>query len=243
MRRAISSVSAQYQAEIDRLDPVLNDGEAKAIIAGTASVNNSDFDGTKSISMRNISSEKVSSAVSEYQKIYDAYKYLDKAVASIPQKNSIPSYVTASHKLVNTMGDTFVNTTLSFYNETVELNGKIASMNERISEHEGEMTEQKKLYEDTLENLMTLAKTNAVILEAGDYDSIRIYVSGKARYLISEAGTDAEFKVEKTSIKGKIFRMEDKSFRFEVSEDKDGNKTFISFEALASGTPVKILGK
>ena len=45
-----------------------------------------------------------------YQKIFDDYSYLDKTVASIPQKNSIPSYVAASHKLVNSMGENFINT-------------------------------------------------------------------------------------------------------------------------------------
>ena len=47
--------------------------------------------------------EKLANAMNEYQKLYDDYKYLDKAVKELPQKNSIPSYVSASHELVNEM--------------------------------------------------------------------------------------------------------------------------------------------
>ena len=80
-------------------------------------------------------------------------------------------------------------------------------------------------------------------MSATDYEDIKIYVSGKARYLIGDEGADAEIKIEKLTVKGKIFREEDDSFRFEVSEDKNGNRPEIPFEILVCGTPVKILSK
>lgn len=254
MRVAVGSVSAQYQSEIDKLDPVLNDKTAKEIIARSSSNFVQDFNGASALQNRGISSAKVSSAIDSYQTLFDDYTYLDKTVASIPQKNSIPAYVAASHKLVNSMGENFLNTTVSFYNETVELNGKISELNETINSlnesiketnaaHQEELTSQQSFYEDTMENLMTLAKTSAIILTAKDYDSIMLYVAGKARYLISEEGADSEFKIDKLTVKGKIFRQEDESFKFVVLEDKSGNLPDIPFELLTCGMPVKILSK
>ena len=254
MRAAVGSVSAQYQSEIDKLDPVLNDKAAKEIISKTNSMYAGDFNGSAVLSSRGLSSSKVSSVMDAYQNLFDQYNYLDKTVASIPQKNSIPSYVAASHKLVNTMGETFVNTTVSFYNETVELNGRINDLNEKITKlnktldetiaaNREELTSQQAFYENTMENLMTLAKTNAIILTAEDYEKISIYVSAKARYLIGENGADAEFKADKVTVKGKIIAQENDTFRFVVAEDKVGNMPAIPFEALYCGTPVKILSK
>ena len=254
IRAAVSSVSAQYQSEIDKLDPVLTDRVAKEIITRTSSTFAQDFNGASALTNRGINSTKVSSAMDSYQKIFDDYSYLDKTVASIPQKNSIPSYVAASHKLVNSMGENFINTTVSFYNETVELNGKINELNSKVTELNGtiksikeknreDMAAQQAFYEDTMEQLMDAIKTSAIILSATDYEDISVYVAGKARYLITEEGTDAEFKAEKLTVKGKIFRQEDDTFKFTVVEDKSGKLPAIQFDLINRGTPVKILGK
>ena len=152
------------------------------------------------------------------------------------------------------MGETFINTTVSFYNETVELNGKINELNSKVSELNGtiksiteknreDMAAQQAVYEDTMEQLMDVIKTSAIILSATDYENISIYVAGKARYLITEEGTDAEFKVDKLSVKGKIFRQEDGTFKFTVVEDKSGKLPVIQFDLLTKGIPVKIMGK
>ena len=242
MRTAVSNVSAQYQAEIALLDPNLNDAKANSIISGTKAAGFADFNAGTTVSQRGINSQKVVSVLNDYQKIYDDYKYLDKTVAGIPQKNSIPSYVAASHKLVNKMSSAFADTTISFYNETVQLNGKINSLTDELEESRKQISQQQEYYEQSYETLLGLAKTSAVLVSATDYDSIKIYVTGKARYLITEAGADAEFKADKT-IKGKIFRAEDDSFYFVVGEDKEGNRLEVNFESVVPGTPVKILGK
>ncbi len=242
MRTAVSNVSAQYQAEIALLDPNLNDAKANSIISGTKAAGFADFNAGTTVSQRGINSQKVVSVLNDYQKIYDDYKYLDKTVAGIPQKNSIPSYVAASHKLVNKMSSAFADTTISLYNETVQLNGKINSLTDELEESRKQISQQQEYYEQSYETLLGLAKTSAVLVSATDYDSIKIYVTGKARYLITEAGADAEFKADKT-IKGKIFRAEDDSFYFVVGEDKEGNRLEVNFESVVPGTPVKILGK
>ena len=242
MRSAVSSVSAQYQTELALLDPKLNDEKAGSIIQKTKTSAASDFDAKTLMAAKNLSSQKISNVMNEYQKLYDDYKYLDKAVTAVPQKNSIPSYVAASHELVNEMGASFVNTTASLYNETVQLNGKIKNLSDELTESKKQISEQQAFYEQTYETLLTLAKTNAVIVFGTDYDSIRVYVTGKARYLITEEGADAEFKADK-NIKGKIFRAEDDSFYFEVGSDKNGERYEVNFDSIVPGTPVKILSK
>ena len=243
MRAAVSSVSAQYEAEIALLDPTLKDSQADTIIANTKAAGAADFNASSAMNKRGINSQKVAAAMYDYQKIYDDYAYLDKAVAALPQKNSIPSYVDASHKLVNNMSEAFADTTLAFYNETVDLNSKINSLTNELSESKRQITEQQNFYEQAYENLLTLAKTNAILVFATDYDNMHVYVSGKARYLITEAGADAEFKVENKTIKGKIFRAEDDTFYFVVGEDKAGNRLEVNFDAVVPGTSVKILSK
>ncbi len=242
MRNAVSSVSLQYQNEIAMLDPVLNDAEAAEIIKNAEAAGAGDFNSAETMSANGVSGQRISVSMNEYQKLYDDYKYLDTAVSAIPQKNSIPSYVSASHKLVNQMSQTFADTTISLYNETIQLNGKINSLNSQLAESSKQLQEQQIFYEQSYETLLTLAKTNAVIVSGKNYEHILIYVTGKARYLITEQGADAEFKADKT-VKGKIFRAEDDSFYFVVGTDKDGNQLEVNFDSVVPGTPVKILGK
>ncbi len=242
MRNAVNSVSDQYLAEIALLDPKLEDERAAGIIVNANTANAADFDSETAMKARSLTSQRVSAAMSDYQKLYDDYNYLDKAVSALPQKNSIPSYVAASHKLVNQMGAAFADTTASLYNETVQLNTKINSLSGELAESKEQIRLQQDSYEVAYETLLSLAKTNAIIVFGTDYDNMRVYVTGKARYLITEAGADAEFKADKT-VKGKIFRAEDNSFYFEVGSDKNGNRYEVNFDAVVPGTPVKILSK
>lgn len=245
MRRAVGSVSEQYQAEIALLDPRLNDSKANRIIAETKNSSAVDFNGASALNARGITSTQLTGAMNNYQKLYDDYKYLDKALVALPQKNSIPSYVAASRKLVNQMGAAFSNTAVSLYNENAELTGKINSLSGELAESQKQIKLQQASYEVAYDNLLSLAKTNAVLVYATNYENMRVYIAEKARYLITENGADAEFKADKT-IKGKIFRdqeSEEDSFYFVVGNDKNGNRFEVNFEAIVPGTPVKILSK
>ena len=245
MRRAVGSVSEQYQAEIALLDPRLNDSKANRIIAETKNSSAVDFNGASALNARGITSTQLTGAMNNYQKLYDDYKYLDKALVALPQKNSIPSYVAASRKLVNQMGAAFTNTAVSLYNENAELTGKINSLSGELAESQNQIKLQQASYEVAYENLLSLAKTNAVLVYATNYENMRVYIAEKARYLITEDGAEAEFKADKT-VKGKIFRdqeSEEDSFYFVVGNDKNGNRFEVNFEAIVPGTPVKILSK
>lgn len=242
MRAAVSSVSSQYQAEIALLDPKLNDAEAGKIIAKANSSGAADFNASTALNERGITGQRLAADMKEYQELYDSYSYLDKTVAGLPQKNSIPSYVKASHKLVNQMGQAFADTTANLYKENLELSDKIADLAKELSDSRQATADQKGYFENSYETLMALVKTSAVLEFASDYEHMPVYVAGKARYLIGENGADAEFKADKT-IKGKILRAEDDSFYFEVGNDKNGERFEVNFESIAPGTPVKILSK
>ena len=238
IRQAVTSVSKQYQSELESLDPKLSDSKADAIIANASSSPAADFDAEALV----YGGAALKESAEKYQALYDDYKYLASAVAALPQKNSIPKYVSASRHLVNSMGKTFAETTNSLYRETQTLNSKINTLTDELAESKKDIVNQKEYYETSYETLMTFAKTNALIIFAEDYETIPVYVAGKARYLITEEGADAEFKADKT-VKGKIFRAEDDTFYFVVNTDKEGNLLSVNFEEVTPGTPVKILSK
>lgn len=253
MRKAVAEVSAQYQKEIDALDPTIRDDYAIDIIDDAKSVKTPDFNGTQLLIENSVVSDKVMSFVTDYQEIYNNFKYLDDVVASIPQKNSIPHYVSSARILVNDMGEAFIDATVSYYNENTELNNKIKGLNSKIdqmnrdfdkerNDYETKLANQRDYLEESMTALLTVAKSSAMVLEAADYDGIVIFIAPQARYLITEAGADAEIKAGK-GIKGKIYRNEDDTFRFEVNPDKEGNLPEINFETITSGTLVKILSK
>ena len=244
IRNAVAEVSKQYQHEIDLLDPTIYDTTADNIIQEAKNLQAPDFDGATRLLRDSIASEKVSSFVENYQKIYDDFRYLDDVVASIPQKNSIPKYVASARILVNDMGDSFVDSAVSFYEETVKLNDRIIGLNQKIEERNTEMKIQQEMYENSLSNILNALKASAMVLEGSNYDDIRIYVAPRAYFLIDEAedGANAEIKAGKT-YKGKIFRTSENSFRFEVAPDKDGNLPEIDFTLLEVGSTVKIFSK
>ncbi|MCR4579603.1 MAG: hypothetical protein K5681_04570 [Treponema sp.] len=243
MRVAINQVVEKYQAEIDKLDPKLSDSTANAIIYGETSQSKESFNGSEVLSQNEISEDSFVNAVSDYQKKYNQYMYLDDTVASIPQKYSIPEYVSAARSLVNSMSDSYMDTTLSYYEEK-------SALNQKIEEGKEEMGRRQQLYEQVMTNMLTGLKSNAAILSGSGYEDIIIYLAPQARYLVTEEeGAEAEFKLEKTSVKGSIIHEKDDEitgqpvYRFVVAEDKEGNLPELDFSLLIPGQTVKILSK
>ena len=237
MRKAVNDVVTLYQARIDVLDPTIHDTKADEIIGSAYEPTESEkrFNASAAVENNGITDERFVDYLENYQDVYGKYRYLDETVSSIPQENSIPSYVASSRALVEDMGQLFTDTTVSYYEEKNLLEKEIQKKQE-------EKIIQQELYENVLDNVMTVAKTNAVVLSASSAEDIQIFVSPKARYLISEEGADAEFKADKT-VKGKIFAKEDGSYVFVQSADKDGNFTEFDISLVLPGLSVKILSK
>lgn len=253
IRNSVANVSKKYQQEIDTLDPKLKDEKANTIITNAGNNYTFDVDGETYMVSRGITAEKVANLVDDYQKVYDDYKYLDDVVASIPQKYSIPKYVSAARTLVNEMGESFLETTANFYEETVYLNNEISGLNKKIDQmnvnferervgFKEDLKKQREMYESNFETILLLAKTNAIVTYQEGYDKIDIYVTPQARYLIREEGADAEIRATKP-VKGKIFRDENDDFYFVVGTDKDGNTLEVDFTTIIPGVSVKILSK
>ena len=192
MRNTVLEVTNKYQAEIDTLDPQLNDENANSIIQEVSMYDVENFTGKQMFAESEIDSEEIENAMNAYQNFYDEYDYIDKTVASIPQKKSIPQYVKTSRSLVNAMGKTFYSTTMSLYDETVELNLEIDDLNDEIelreqkieeknqeikkinadfeverknieNEHQNNLKKQQEEFEETLAFLMGVQNTSAII--------------------------------------------------------------------------------
>ena len=286
IRESVGRVSKNYQEEIDKLDPNLSDRKATSIIEKTEITQTPDFDGAAGMNARYMSSKKVNAAVEKYQQLYDDYRYLDDQVAKIPQKNSIPKYVAAARTLVNGMGESFLDSTSDFYNETVLLNRKIDTLGNQIEslkqqkeeqkkeyesnfekqkkdyesifekqkkeyesnfekqkkDYESIFGKQKKDYESIFENMMNGTDTKAIVIQATDYENIKVYVSESARMTVKEKGAEgaeAELKNGDSIVKGFVVENEDGSFSFKVAKDEYGNLLPIDFSSIKKGSSVE----
>ncbi len=240
IRNSVVTVSQKYQAEIATLDPQLNDENANEIILAAEENPKDDVDSALFISENSSSQDAALEVIlTEYQQIYDDYKYLDDEIASLPLKNSIPNYKKATRNLVNQMGETFLQTTTEYYEKNEELTSTLKAERQ---EHETKLDKIQSDYEVILQSLLPSAKTNAIITSTDGVNQIDIYVLPKAAYLITSEGADAEFKADKT-IKGKIFRNEKGKYYFEIGTDKEGNRLQVDFSKVEPGLAVKILSK
>ena len=255
MRLAINQVVEKYQAEIDRLDPKLRplDPEGYAIIDGKKSDDNTaDFNGGAALARKNISEARFVSRVSDYQEKYNQYKYLDDKIAGIPQKYSIPEYVATARKLVNEMAQSYLNTTVEFYQEKTALNNEITALNNEIKDYRRQIAAQRSLYEQNMDNMLAALKSGAAVLSAKGFGSIQVYVVPQFRQMIVDSGTEgipAEFRADKLTVKGRVVAdgtdadYGTQKFRFIVSEDKDGSLPKIDFSFVTPGLTIRLQTK
>ncbi|MCR5435769.1 MAG: hypothetical protein K6E97_01750 [Treponema sp.] len=256
VRNAVGEVAGRYKAELNNLDPVLKDSRADSIIEETKN-KNSDLLSTRSFVQENkISNETVASGVTEYQTLYDDYKYLKKPVSSLPQKNSVPEYVNAMDRLVDQMGQTFVSTLNELNKENLNLKAEIEKLNENITKinQEKEALNQRiatlgntyksrlDIYTDCISELVQYTPFNAVVVTATDKDNITIYVAPKARYLVTENGTPVEI-VGLENVRGKIYPFGQDYFLFMPELDAEGNPVSFNLSNVKPGAQVKILQK
>ena len=153
MREAVNNVATKYQAEIDSLDPKLTDIKANLILGTVEPVD--DFNGPFQVVSANIDDPEFVKSVKKYQSLYDNYKYLDDAIKSLPQKNSIPSYGAASRSLVNAMSSTYINSSMVFYKNIVVQRNQINDLTTRMEQQrvkfENDLATTKQTYENKLE--------------------------------------------------------------------------------------------
>lgn len=193
MRDAVNNVVTKYQAEIDALDPKLSDIKANLILSTVEAKD--DFNGTFKLVNENIEDPEVIKSVKKYQSLYDDYTYLDNAVRAIPQKNSIPSYVAASRSLVNSMSETYINSSLAYYKNIVNQRNQINNLNAKMEQqrikYEKDIADTKLSYENKLQSEKNAHEAEMTAANNAHLDEIK---ATKASYEAKLAKTSADAK-------------------------------------------------
>ena len=184
--------------------------------------------------------------------MYDKYKYLRKAVAAIPQKNSIPSYVSTTNKIVDQMGETFADAMIKMQEDKASLNlqiddltGQLAALQEEMQKELSKMEQMYKrvgyAYADCINEMLNQTNHNAVVVYSTSASSVVIFVTPRARYLITADGAPVEITGKKT-IRGTIYPFDQGYYKFvpAVSEEEGSEEEF-NFRDVVAGSPVKLL--
>lgn len=229
IRKSVKTVQEKYQAEIDTLDPILKDSKAKNILEDTEEVQVEDFNADFIISENSINDKNLISELEQFQEYFDNYQYLNSKISSIPQKNTIPTYVEANNTFVKKMGETFSQTATNLYAQNEELKNQMENKIKRS--------------EEIYTKILTSSKANALIYSANSLDDIQIFIAERSRFLVDKKnGINAEFSIGKKSIKGTIVLDKDDIFRFYIALDEE-NEAPIEIETILPGTLVKLLTK
>jgi len=266
IRSAVSEVSQKYLNEIAKLDPDLKNDKMAYTVSVLAASETESFDSKKIIEENAIKDESVAQGLKLFQDSYSQYSSVLEPFENIPYKHSLPSYIKASKKLVDNMGQTFGSVSLKLYGEKEELNGKIDNLNNQISGLNSQIAQIKKdneaekqklreefaqekavLAQDYIglyDGILASAKASAVVVSAHSKDSIRIYIVPDQRDHISQEGVGAEIKASK-SIKGIVKPIADEPgfYLFENALDKKGEPIEFDFELISAGQIVKISSK
>lgn len=245
MREAVHNVATRYQAEIDTLDPKLNDTKANEIIA--ASPETADFEGAVQLDNARIHEEKVVESINEYQALYDDYKYLDDVIKSIPQKHSIPDYVSATRNLVNNMSQTYVDTSVGYYQDIVAKRQEIDNLNQFIEDqklhYENVMENAKNATSSYLSAIFKSLQVDAIILAIDENQSVQIAVSPEAKEIITKDGIPARIKVDmKYEGAGESIDSTETTGVPELPEEAEAPEVLPSGAAIESGSGNYISG-
>jgi hypothetical protein len=106
---AVSKLADAYHAEVDSLDPVLNDNRADVILKRTAGMPSKPDDVPSYLASfpENVLTDDFMERMAEVQNLFSDYQYLHNAMSGIPQKHSIAGYKTSETRLVNQIGTEF----------------------------------------------------------------------------------------------------------------------------------------
>ena len=268
IKDSVTEVAKKYQAEIDTLDPVIQNEVTDALISDYKNDTEAQpFDSLDYLTLELLSDDLASTAIEQGQEIYNKYELLNNVIASIPQKHSIPSYVAASKYYVDELSNEFANSTVQMYNEKVEI---IDDFTNQVNELESELeTERQKLqnleklykeqgdllkqtetdynnavnqnfiHKKVFENILLQNRWNAIVISAKNKDSIDVYVRSDA---VESLFVDNKVEAEITKVvKGTITNNLDGSFTFVPHKtDKNGKPIEFDLALVTNGAQVKL---
>lgn len=250
-RSAVNQVSNKYQAEINKLDPLIKDEKADELIKNNLFKFSRVYDSQDLLEENQNISEEVKALLLQYQELYDNYKYLRNYIASVPQKKSIPDYVSTTNKFVDQMGQTFSDATIQLNKKTIELQEQIVELNTQMQqlvqaqEQEKSALEQyyKRInfsYSDCLNLMLSQMNANAVVAYATAKDNIGVFVIPRARVTLNPEGTNVKI-YGKNVVNGRIVPYENGYYYFVPSLDEEGNQIDFNFKDVVAGSLVEIL--
>lgn len=262
VRSAVEQVTSKYVKEIDRLDPVIRDEKAKEIVQEYryAIVKSyTPFDYEQYVE----SNEQLAQNLKKQNELYEKYKYIQKFVSNVPQKNSIPSFVRTTDRLVDQMNDIYTQSLSLLENQKSELLEQVQDLNEQIDalkilqkEEIASLNEQNTLEKNALEQYYTRINLNytkcidhlvnaneqaAVVVYATDLKNIVVYVVPRYRFMIGTDGKDVEI-FSSTIVKGRLvlFNATEGYYKFVPSLDSEGNEIPFDLKDIVPGAFVKI---
>ena len=259
MRKSVQEVSQKYLNQIAELDPDLSGEKSRSLVQNINSQSIQAFTPELYAGEELVKDDVISKGLEQFNEVYGQYKRVRVPMEEIPYKNTMPSYLNASQKLVDNMGQVFKDTSVKFYEQKYELAAKINELVARedrlIKENEAEKAqmrsdfarEKAELAQDYIvvyEGILASARAQAVVISARSKDNIRIYVIESQRSHITADGVGAEIKGTKT-VKGVIKPIADEPgfYRFENALDKNGNPVDFDFDLIATGQTVKVSAK
>ena len=259
MRKSVQEVSQKYLNQIAELDPDLSGEKSRSLVQSINTQSIQAFTPELYAGEELVKDDVISKGLEQFNEVYGQYTKVRAPMEEIPYKNTMPSYLSASKKLVDNMGQVFKDTSVKFYEQKYELAAKINELVARedrlIKENEAEKAqmrsdfarEKAELAQDYVavyEGILASAKAQAVVISARDKENIRIYVIESQRSHITADGVGAEIKGSKT-VKGVIKPIDDEPgfYRFESALDKNGNPVDFDFSLIATGQTVKVSAK
>lgn len=259
MRKSVQEVSQKYLKQIAELDPDLRNEKSRTLVQSLNAQTANAFSPELYAGEELVKDDVISKGLEQFNESYAKYVNVRAPMEAIPYENTMPSYLDASKKLVDTMGQTFKDTSLKFYEQKYELAAKINELVAREDRLRQENEEEKaqmrknfaeekatlaKDYIEVYEGILASAKAQAVVISAHSKENIRIYVIQSQRDHITAEGVGAEIKGTKT-VKGIIKPIADEPgfYRFESALDKNGNPVDFDLAHIATGQTVKVSAK
>ena len=141
MRSSVTEVSQKYIAEIAQLDPDLSLNESQPVVAGINMQFADAFDSELFIDDYALEDDTAIEGLLEFQEAYNQYNSVREPLENIPYKNSVPSYLKASKKLVDIMGSTFAETVATMSDEKIDLEYEIEDLEYEIEDLEEEIND------------------------------------------------------------------------------------------------------
>lgn len=259
MKKSVQEVSQKYLNQIAELDPDLSAEKSRSLVQTINSKTTSKFTPDLYSGEELVKDDVISAGLEQFNEVYSQYARVRAPMDQIPYKNTMPTYLNASNKLVDSMGQIFKDTSFKFYEQKYELASKINELVARedrlIKENEAEKEQMRRDFAEeksllardfvaVYDGILASARAQAVVISARSKDSIRIYVIEGQREHITAAGVGAEIKASK-SVKGLIKPIADEPgfYSFESALDKAGNPVDFDFSLIASGQLVKVSAK